>query len=95
MIYLDAAEKLQTHTRNVIKKINMWRPGHRNNMRLHDHRFPPVTATELQQRIECLGALTGMFSRVRVEQTPQHMFRISDPSVVGSHGADRVTRSGV
>lgn len=64
-------------------------------MRLHDHRFPPVTATELQQRIERLGALTGRFSRVRVEQTSQHMFRISDPSVVGRHGADRVSHSGV
>jgi surface carbohydrate biosynthesis protein len=86
---------LQTHTRTVIKKINMRRPGHRNNMRLHDHRFPPVTATELQQRIERLGALIGRFSRVRVEQTSQHMFCISDPSVVGRHNAGRVGRSRV
>ncbi len=86
---------LQTHTRTVIKKINMRRPGHRSNMRLHEHRFPPVTATELQQRIERLGALTGRFSRVRVEQTLQHMFRIAGPSVVGRHSAGRVGRSGV
>ncbi len=86
---------VQTHTRSAIKKINMRRPGHRNNIRLHDHRFPPVTASELQQRIERLGALMGRFSRVRVEQTSQHMFRISDPAVVGGRSADRVGRLGV
>ena len=74
---------LRNQVRTAKKRINMRRPGHRNDIRYHDHRFPPVTAAELQQRIDRLGALMGRFPDVRVEQTSRHMFRIYDSEVRG------------
>ncbi len=63
--------------RTLVKQINMRRPGHRNNIRYHDHRFPPVDVAELQRRIDRLGSLAGRFGSVRVVQTSRHVFRIS------------------
>ena len=70
---------LQTKIRTGVKRINMHRPGHRNNVRYHDHRFPPISTNELQQRIDRLGVLTGRFRDVRIRQTSRHMYRI-DPA---------------
>jgi len=71
---------LETQRRTLVKRINRYRPGHRNNRRYHDHRFPPVSAAELQRRIDRLGALTGRFSEVRIRQTSRHMYRIDPPA---------------
>ena len=71
---------LQTRIRTVVKRINMRRPGHRNNIRYHDHRFPPISVSELQQRIDRLGVLTGRFRDIRIRQTSRHIYRI-DPAV--------------
>ena len=70
---------LHTKMRTGMKRINMHRPGHRNNMRYHDHRFPPISVNELQRRIDRLGELTGRFREVRIRQTSRHMYRI-DPA---------------
>ena len=71
---------LHTRIRTGKKRINMHRPGHRNNARYHDHRFPPVSVMELQRRIDRLGALTGRFSDIRIQQTSRHMYRIDPPA---------------
>jgi len=68
--------RLHTAVRTGVKRINMHRPGHRNNIRYHDHRFPPITVEELQRRIDRLGDLTGRFGNVRVKETSRHMYRI-------------------
>ena len=70
---------LQTKIRTGVKRINMHRPGHRNNIRYHDHRFPPISVNELQRRIDRLGILTGRFGDIRIQQTSRHMYRI-DPA---------------
>ncbi|HJP35556.1 MAG: hypothetical protein QF609_04230 [Gammaproteobacteria bacterium] len=72
---------LESQVRTAVKRVNMRRPHHRNSNRLHDHRFPAVTAAELQRRIDRLGALMGRFSNVRVQQTSRHMFHICDPTI--------------
>ena len=71
---------LHTNIRTVKKRINMHRPGHRNNVRYHDHRFPPISVIELQRRIDRLGALTGRFSGIRIRQTSRHMYCIDPPA---------------
>jgi surface carbohydrate biosynthesis protein len=71
---------LHTRIRTVKKRINMHRPGHRNNVRYHDHRFPPISIMELQRRIDRLGALTGRFSGIRIRQTSRHVYRIDPPA---------------
>ena len=71
---------LHTRIRTAKKRINMHRPGHRNNVRYHYHRFPPVSVMELQQRIDRLGALTGRFRGIRIRQTSRHMYRIDPPA---------------
>jgi surface carbohydrate biosynthesis protein len=71
---------LHTRSRTVKKRINMHRPGHRNNVRYHDHRFPAISVIELQRRIDRLGTLTGRFSGIRIQQTSRHVYRIDPPA---------------
>jgi len=55
----------------------MRRSGHRNNFAYHQHRFPGVTADEIQARIKRLGELLGRFSDVRVERRSKYIFSIN------------------
>ncbi len=71
---------LQTKIRTGKKRINMHRQGHRNNLRYHDHRFPPISINELQRRIDRLGELTGRFSDIHIQQTSRHMYRLDPPA---------------
>ncbi len=68
--------RLHNGLRTLVKHINMRRPGHRNHISYHDHRFPLVTAEALQERIDRLGELTGRFDRVRLRQTSRHIYRV-------------------
>ena len=71
---------LHNKIRTASKRRNMRRPGHRNNIKYHDHRFPGVTATELEIKINRLGGLLGgRFAELKVSQLEKHVFRI-DPS---------------
>jgi len=70
---------LHNKIRTASKRRNMRRPGHRNNIKYHDHRFPGVTPAELEKKISCLGALLGgRFGGLKVSQLEKHVFRI-DP----------------
>jgi surface carbohydrate biosynthesis protein len=62
--------------RTASKKINMRRPGHRNNFAYHQHRFPGVTVNELQEKIGHLGRLLGRFHELRVKRLGEYIFRI-------------------
>jgi hypothetical protein len=70
--------RLHNRVRTISKKINMRRPGHRNNFAYHRHRFPGVTADEIQVRIDRLGELLNRFQNVRVEQFAEYIFTMSD-----------------
>jgi precorrin-3B methylase len=55
----------------------MRRPGHRNNLKYHAHRFPGVTAAELEAAAARLGALLGRnFADLRITRMQEHIFRI-------------------
>lgn len=72
-----AAGWVRTKCRSTVKRINMIRPGHRNNIRYHAHRFPGISVAEIRQRISRLSQLLGRFEDVRVEKISRHVFRLS------------------
>ena len=63
--------------RTAVKQINMRRPGHRNNLTLHAHRFPDISTNEIVERIARMGALLNRFETIKVTQMSKHIFRIS------------------
>jgi len=78
MDYLEGV--LHNRMRTLIKRINMRRPGHRNNIAFHDHRFPAISADEIMDRIARLGRLLNRFESVRVQQHSKHIFTIRSAS---------------
>jgi len=74
--HLQLAGWAHARGRNVVKAVNMRRSGHRNSIEYHDHRFPAVSARELQARIDRLGRQLGRFRGVRVQDHSRHVFTI-------------------
>ncbi|MBN2331474.1 MAG: hypothetical protein JXO49_11315 [Deltaproteobacteria bacterium] len=68
---------LHNKVRTVSKKINMRRPGHRNNLSYHQHRFPGITVAELQGRVSRLGKLVNRFHQVQVKQLAPYIFTMN------------------
>ncbi|MGD9339259.1 MAG: hypothetical protein PVF76_18195, partial [Syntrophobacterales bacterium] len=67
---------LHTKLRTVVKRINMHRPGHRNNLAYHAHRFPDISAEEIMQRVAHFGKLLNRFDTIRVREHSKHIFWI-------------------
>jgi hypothetical protein len=63
--------------RTTVKQINMRRPGHRNNLAFHRHRFPDISVGEVRQRIARMGSLLNRFDNIKVERYSRYMFRIN------------------
>ena len=72
---------LNTKVRTLSKRINMRRPGHRNNIAFHDHRFPAISVEEMSERIGRLGRLLNRFESIRVEEHSRHIFTIRSIAV--------------
>lgn len=68
---------LRNEARAVKKRINMRRPGHRNNIVYHAHRFPDISVAEVRDRVARFGRLLNRFADVRVERHGAHTFRFS------------------
>jgi hypothetical protein len=68
---------VRNHLRTLSKRINMHRPGHRNNLSYHAHRFPDITVPEIMKKIKCMGRLLNRFESIKVTQISKHIFRIS------------------
>ena len=68
---------LNNKVRTLKKRINMRRPGHRNNIAFHDHRFPAVSVEEIMERIGRLSQLLNRFEGIRVKQLSRHIFAVS------------------
>ena len=66
----------QTHLRTLEKRINMRRPGHRNNITLHDHRYPGITAEEMLRIIGRFGQLLNRFEGIKVKKHSRHLYWI-------------------
>jgi len=69
---------LAGNIRTLVKRINGLKPDHRNSAAYHAHRFPGVTAAELNARIARFGAELGRFAGVRAEARSPYVFRIYD-----------------
>jgi len=67
---------VHTKGRTAVKAVNMRRPGHRNSIEYHDHRFPRLSAEDLQRRVDRLGRQLGRFQGVRVRSHSNHVFAI-------------------
>ena len=67
---------LTGNIRTLVKRVNGLRPNHRNSAAYHAHRFPGVSAPELNARIARFGALLGRFGGVRAEVHSRHVFCI-------------------
>jgi hypothetical protein len=58
------------------RRVTMHKPGHRNNITLHDHRYPGITAEEMRVRIARFGGLLHRFHGIRVKRHSKHLFWI-------------------
>jgi surface carbohydrate biosynthesis protein len=59
------------------KRLHRDRPGHRNNLDFHRHRFPGADVAGLREKVDRFGRLLGRFDGVRVEAISEHIFTIS------------------
>jgi surface carbohydrate biosynthesis protein len=64
------------NVRTMQKLITMLRPGHRSGAAFHAHRFPGLTVSEFDHRIERLGRVLGRFDGLRVTKLAPYVFRI-------------------
>ena len=69
---------LHNKARTAVKRVNMRRPGHRNSLAYHAHRFPDISAEEIGERIARMGRLLNRFQNVRVEAHAKYIFKITD-----------------
>ena len=68
---------IKNHLRTIMKRINMHRPGYRNNLSYHAHLFPDISVQEIMKKIGCMGRLLNRFESIKVTQISKHVFRIS------------------
>ena len=68
---------VRNHLRTMTKRINMHRPGHRNNLSYHAHRFPDIAVPEIMRKIKRMGKLLNRFEGIKVTEISKHVFRIS------------------
>jgi len=66
----------RTKTRELEKRINMRKPGHRNNISLHDHRYPGITKDEMLDIIDRYRKLLGRFDGIKVKEHSKHLYWI-------------------
>jgi len=69
--------QLDNRLRTASKRRNMRRPGHRNNIVYHAHRFPDISVAEVRQRVARFGRLLQRFERVHVEPFGEYTFRFT------------------
>lgn len=74
---------VHNNLRTLVKRINMYRPNHRNSLAFHDHRFPRITVAEIMERVARLGMLLDRFKTIRVEQRSEHIFAFRAVSAAG------------
>jgi len=67
--------KILTRLKAGLTRLNMQRPGP-NRQAYHDHRFPRVKVSHLEERIRRLGEVFQRFEKVQVQQHSEHVFHI-------------------
>lgn len=84
---------LASRYRTLKKRLNGLRPGHRNSAAYHAHRFPGVTADELNGRIARFAAQLGRFGGIRAEARSAHVFTVGDVRAAPLSVAERTGRT--
>lgn len=72
----ETQARLHLLGRTWVKRFNRHRPGHRNNLAFHRHRFPGVGVGELTEKVERFTTQTSRFSGVRVGCLSEHIFTL-------------------
>lgn len=67
---------VRANTRALLKQVNAFRVDHRGSSSYHTHRFPSISAHELQRRIDRFARQLGRFAGVRARPLSPHVFRI-------------------
>ncbi|MCZ6752366.1 MAG: hypothetical protein O7E51_11120 [Acidobacteria bacterium] len=67
---------LKNKIRTMQRRVTMHKPGYRNNMTYHDHRYPGITVEEMRVRIARFGGLLHRFHGIRVKRHSKHLFWI-------------------
>lgn len=67
---------LKNRKRTARTRERMALPDSEHKKILHDHRFPEISAAEIQSRVDRFRATTGRFEHVVVEPHSEHVFRI-------------------
>jgi len=80
---------IHNRLRTIVKHINMRRPGHRNNLAYHTHRWPDISVDDVKKRVARLGRLLNRFDKIQVEPFSKHIFRISSQV----HKVEKLRRS--
>lgn len=81
---------LTGNIRTLGKRFNSRRADHRNSAAYHSHRFPGVTAAELNARIARFGEQLGRFGDVRAEERSPCVFRIHDPEAAKRYAESQI-----
>ncbi len=68
--------KILTRLKADLTRLNMRRPGP-NRQAYHDHRFPPITVAQLEEKIQHMGRVLKRFDNVRVQRHSEHIFYIN------------------
>ncbi|WP_292918193.1 surface carbohydrate biosynthesis protein [Nitrosomonas sp.] len=63
----------------ALTNLHMRRPGP-NRLAYHDHRFPEISVTEMEQKIARFGQLLQRFDTIKIEQHSKHLFMVSSRS---------------
>ncbi|MDT8281404.1 MAG: hypothetical protein RQ982_01180 [Gammaproteobacteria bacterium] len=66
---------LKCNLRTIQKRLKMKRHGGKRQA-YHDHRFPELTVTDIEQRVERFRKLLNRFDSVKVSAHSQHIFNI-------------------
>ncbi|QOJ23547.1 MAG: hypothetical protein HRU78_07730 [Gammaproteobacteria bacterium] len=70
---------LFTTIKAALTNLYMRRPGP-NRLAYHDHRFPEISVTDLEQKITRFGQLLHRFDTIKIEQHSKHLFMVSSRS---------------
>lgn len=66
---------VRSNLRTAAKKARWYQEGHRNSREFHDHRFPPLSAGDVESRVNRFREVLGRFQGVRVRKVGAYMFR--------------------
>jgi surface carbohydrate biosynthesis protein len=67
---------VSTKLKAALTNLNMRRPGP-NRLSYHDHRFPEISVSDVEQKIVRFGRLLNRFDNIKVKQHSRHLFSIN------------------